>query len=544
MFQKILSVLPLFGSLQSNNTITLPTYGSFAGGLITQTLSGHDLSQPVQAWLGIPYSAPPVASSRFAPTTQPLAFPGVRNATRFGNICVQPSNFQSFPDLSGMGEDCLYMNVFRPADTKDRAKLPVLVWVHGGSFIYGSSLDFDGATFVASSVKPLIVVTFNYRLNSLGFLPSKLFKDHDLLNLGLRDQHALLKFVQKHIPAFGGDPGRVTVGGLSAGAHSAGFHYQHVEANGKPLLNGAIIQSGGPATRAFPNISYPLYQAQFEEYLSAVGCSRNSNDEKTLDCLRKVDIAVIERVSTKMWQDSEYSVTWPFQPVSEAPLVPQLPSRSWAQGKFNRVPLLTSFTTNEGAFYAPTNLSTTSEALAWIKRNSPFLTEADLHVITELYPSPSAPCSPYASSHFAAQYSRLVDIFSDMTYICAAQENAIRVSSASVPVYKMHFNTNNSRPAYRGIDHATDKKYAWADPSVQYPEVGRALHAYWASFVVSGDPNTHKLREAPAWPRYDKGGTELGVQLKMSHERTVVEKDTIRRAACEFWRARHERLTR
>ena len=136
------------------------------------------------------------------------------------------------------------------------------------------------------------------------------------MNLGLRDQYQVLKFVQKYIQYFGGDADRVTVGGLSAGAHAVGFHYQHVEESGKPLLSGAIFQSGGPATRAFPDITYPLYVEQFHEYLRGVGCYGEKRDEGLLKCLRSVDIEVINSISTKMWHDSEYHVIWPFQPVS------------------------------------------------------------------------------------------------------------------------------------------------------------------------------------------------------------------------------------
>lgn len=107
----------------------------------------------------------------------------------------------------------------------------------------------------------------------------------------------------------------------------------------------------------------------------------------------------------------------------------------------------------------------------------------------------------------------------------------------------MHFNANNSRPWYRGIDHATDRTYAWAEPETQFPGVGRWLHAYWASFVVAGDPNVYRLKDAGRWPKFDEGD-ELGVQLRMDVNRTEVERDVIRRTGCEFWRARHERLTR
>jgi acetylcholinesterase len=230
---------------------------------------------------------------------------------------------------------------------------------------------------------------------------------------------------------------------------------------------------------------------------------------------------------------------------SDAPMIFQLPSISWKEGRFNKIPLLTSFTNNEGNMYAPEDLTTNDEALEWVQTFAPGLDEIDLQIITELYPDPiTNPFSQYKDSPISPQFDRLGALYSDYSYICAAQENAIHVSQAEVPVWKMHFNTNNSRPYYRGIDHATDRTYAWNEPTVQFPAVGKALHAYWASFVVSGDPNEHKLEDATIWPRYEKGETKLGVQLRMDNNGSIVEKDTIRRAGCDFWRARHVKLTR
>jgi len=195
--------------------------------------------------------------------------------------------------------------------------------------------------------------------------------------------------------------------------------------------------------------------------------------------------------------------------------------------------------------YAPTNLSTNTEALDWMHTIAPGLTELDLHLLTELYPDPATdPLSPYQNSEIAPQFSRLGAMYSDYSYVCAAQENAIAVSATQTPVYKLHFNTNNTRPSHRGIDHATDRSYAWGEPTVQYPAVAQALHSYWASFVVSGDPNKYRKKGAEKWLGYMEGGTELGVQLRMDLDGSVIEKDSSRRVQCEFWRARHERLTR
>ncbi|KAI9737254.1 MAG: hypothetical protein M1818_005787 [Claussenomyces sp. TS43310] len=544
MLQRLLSILSLFTPFQNPihtpSVVHLPGYGAFSGRTISQTLSGSALPAPVHAWLGIDYGTQPQGPGRFAPVAPPAEFSGVKPAHEYGNICVQLNSAWIH-----MGEDCLSMNVFRPEDAGDAAKLPVLVWVHGGSFQSGSSRDFDGASFVASSRTPLMVVTFNYRLGSLGFLPSRLFEDHGLLNLGLQDQYALLKFVQKYISEFGGDPEKVTVGGLSAGAHAVGFHYQHIEEGGKPLLHQAIMQSGGPTARAFPNHTYPLYQQNYAEYLSAVGCSEIAGDSAVLACLREIDIKIIWNVGNRMFLRSMRNVTWPFQPVSGGPLIPQLGSTSYADGKFNKVPVLTSYSTNEGRAFTPHDLSTNDDVLEWISTIAPGLDQKDKEIITNLYPDPQTdPLSPYANSPLSPQYYRAAALYSDYSYICSAQENAVSISRVGVPVWKLHFDTNNSRPWYMGIPHAADMSYIWNEPKVQHPQVAHFYHAYYASFVAAGDPNAHQLRGSPAWTGYAEGGTHLGVQLRLSSHEAVMERDVCRRQACEFWRGIHEKLTR
>lgn len=144
------------------------------------------------------------------------------------------------------------------------------------------------------TIKPNVI-----QVNSWGFLPSPVFERQGLLNLGLRDQETLFKFVQKYISAFGGDASRVTIGGRSAGAHSVGIHLFHnynTTEGAAPLFSQALLQSGSVTARAFPNASYPLYQEQFSRYLGLTGCSAvaNSTDTEILGCLRSVPAAAIQ----------------------------------------------------------------------------------------------------------------------------------------------------------------------------------------------------------------------------------------------------------
>ncbi|KAF1849099.1 alpha/beta-hydrolase [Cucurbitaria berberidis CBS 394.84] len=538
-----LAILTSLTSVGASLQVTLPGYGSFVGTTVTQTLTKQLLPATVNAWLGIDYASQPVGERRFAPVGPPASFSGVKNASQYGLACTQdPANI-----VYKLDEACLSMNVFSPQNISSTAKLPVLIWVHGGSFVSGSARSFDGAAFAANAKEPIVVVTFNYRINSLGFLPSPVFERQGLLNLGLLDQELLFKFVQRYISAFGGDPARVTIGGRSAGAHSVGIHLFHnYNKTDSPLFSQAILQSGSVTARAFPNASYPLYQAQFSRYLGLVGCSgvANSTDTAILSCLRGAPISAIQNAGALLYAESEYAITWPFQPTLGGPLLEQAGSTSGINGQFFNIPTITTNVRDEAKYFTPGDIETNDRFLTYLKNLIPGLSTKDLSELEALYPDPAGDVNgPYANSPNTTQYDRLSAALSDFMYICAGQETAIRMSSAGAPVYKLHFTVNNTLPAWKGIPHTTDTKYTWAEPGgksgVQYPEVGKLLHGYFSDFVALGDPNAGNRTGVPKWPKYvdDNANGLPGLQLRMeAFGNSRVEGDAIRRKQCEWWR--------
>ncbi|GJC78212.1 lipase 2 [Colletotrichum liriopes] len=537
--------------LSSNGSLTahLPSYGSFAGTTLHTTTSGYPLAVPVDVWYGIDYAEQPKGDLRFSPVEWPSAFNGTRDAKSYGKVCIQePGNSNLVTYIKTeleYGEDCLNLNVYRPSGVSLDKKLPVLIWIHGGLYRNGAGIIFDGASFVAASPEPLIVVTFNYRLAALGFLASPAFSELGNVNLGLQDQHQLLRFVHRYVSSFGGDPERVTLGGKSAGAHSVGFHYQNPFAPGEELFHQAIFQSGGPTGRSFPNASDPVTVKQFEQFVERVGCQINDSAEAQLVCLRAVDVDLIEKTASGLLAEYRYNGTHPFQAVSNAAIIPRLPSETWELGLWNHIPALTSFITDEGSMYAPTNLTTDDEAWEWFSNLYPNLNESDRQIFNRLYPDPQTnPKSPYVDSRGqSAQFTRLSDAYADTTYISVAQEISSRLSAEGLPVWKMHWNTNNSISSYLGVSHGADVSYAWAEPATQYPEAGTVLARYYASFVVSGDPNSFKANYAVDWIRYEEPGSDgLGWQVRVNANGTRIEKDDIRREALEYWRANPDKL--
>ncbi|KAL1646098.1 hypothetical protein SLS58_003518 [Diplodia intermedia] len=558
--QHYLAAFATFSSLSAATPgVTLPGYGSFVGTTVGQTLTKKPLPAAVDAWLGIDYASQPVGEGRFAPVGPPAAFQGWRNASAYGYVCVQDPEEVSY----AQDEACLSMNVFRPQGISLDEKLPLLVWIHGGGFVGGSARSFDGASFVANSEAPVMVVTFNYRVNSLGFLPSPVFERLGLLNLGLLDQQRLLEFVQQYISYFGGDGSKVTIGGRSAGAHSVGIHLFHnynKTDGASPLFAQAILQSGGVTARAFPNASYPLYQAQFASYLALTGCgslANSSSDAAILACLRAAPIGAIEAASTLLFNASSYAITWPFQPTRGGPLLEQAGSTSGRNGQFFRVPAITTNVRDEAKYYSPGDLATDAHFAAFMRNLAPGLTDADVAALGALYPDPAGDVngtrSPYAHSPNATQYDRVSAALTDFMYACAGQETAVRMSSVSTndtapPVFKLNWVVNNTWPAWKGIPHTSDTKYTWAEPAgvretggVQYPDVGKLLHTYFADFVaLGGDPNAGRRDGLPYWPRYTDGWKEEGrpgLQLRMeAFGQSRVEGDAIRRTQCEWWR--------
>ncbi|KAF2137401.1 uncharacterized protein K452DRAFT_278649 [Aplosporella prunicola CBS 121167] len=569
-------------------TASLPAYGTFAGTTINATLKGDAFRSggAVEAWLGIPYASQPVGEDRFRPVGAPEAFVGTRGTKDYGRVCVQdPSSFHADEDYE-QGEDCLSVNVFRPVgaggneEGEEKELLPVLVWIHGGGFVSGSARSFDGATFVSEAVEGVVVVTFNYRLNSLGFLPSSLFERHDLLNLGLTDQRRLLAFVQRYIAAFGGDPARVTLGGRSAGAHSTGLHLYHNYGDAAGVGPGfaqAILQSGSATGRSFPGAEYPLYKQQFATFCQSVGCGALSSadddsdsgsadadaDAALLACLRAAPIDAIRAASSALFNASDYAITWPFQPTRGGPLLERAGSVSAANGTFYRLPMLTTNVPDEAKYYSPA-LATDAEFLAFLKNLIPGLSAQDLADLEELYPDPETnKDGPYVGSPNATQYDRVSAALTDYMYACAGVDQAVRLSAAGAPVWKALFATNNSFPAWEGVPHTADTKYTWNDPTVQYPEIGKLLHTYFANFVIHGDPNgpnaksagageggraggwrvgetaQQPLNASPVWPRFVDAleAGRPGLQLRIEpFGQTRVEGDARRRPQCEWWR--------
>lgn len=289
------------------------------------------------AFKGIPYAQPPVGDLRFAPPVAAEAWSGRLEATEFGNSCPQSgSAFNGFVD--SLDEDCLYLNVYTPEEAEG---LPVMVWIHGGAFITGSGGDsYEPSRLVAEDV---VVVTLNYRLGILGFMPADGLPEGSG-QYGLMDQQLALQWVQDTIEAFGGNPGNVTIFGESAGGHSVLSQLVSAGANtgSEGLFHKAIVQSGAYQPTQVPQsfgetmIGAPL--------VAALGCDSAAD---VTACLRDEDVTVEDILAAQdgLW----FNPTWGegILPHSIQAALTEQNGAAFPQA----IPVLTGHNLNEGRLF-------------------------------------------------------------------------------------------------------------------------------------------------------------------------------------------------
>ncbi|KAF6745942.1 Alpha/Beta hydrolase protein [Ephemerocybe angulata] len=251
------------------------------------TLVGRDVSGTVEFFGGVPFAEPPLGPLRFEPPVLRTQLPpGTRNASAYGKACVPSTVVIGEPPA--FSEDCLFINVYRPTGIASTAKLPVLFWVYGGGFGVGSSNKYDGKDIVSRSVErgtPIIYVNFNYRLGPLGFPQGQEADDRQALNLGVLDHIAALEWVQANIHYFGGDSGKVTIFGQSAGGILAGILFLDPQL-GK-LARAGIFESGvsNSDTSYAAARNEPVWKMFVEKVPS---CAAIASSGHTFPCLKNV----------------------------------------------------------------------------------------------------------------------------------------------------------------------------------------------------------------------------------------------------------------
>ncbi|KAH9369255.1 hypothetical protein HPB48_012331 [Haemaphysalis longicornis] len=342
-------ILLLSASCLSALAESVPTVRTESGLVSGQTLTVSE--RQVDAFYGIPYAEPPVDTLRFRKPVPVRRWNGTLRALTKPSPCAQTNHFHTvnvtlFYEINS--EDCLYLNVWRPsAPCKGalscRAKLPVVLFIHGGAFQWGDSAIFlhDGANFAALS--GLVFVSFNYRLNVFGFLSSG--TDQVPGNFGLWDQNLVLKWVRANIASFGGDPSQVTLLGQSAGAISAALHA--VSPHSEGLFKRIVMLSGSPLNSVFTVAAKGV--DSITSIARYVGCAswRTTDLDEVMDCLRRVDKQ--ELVGQLNGVDPRKTI---YAPISGDEYLPNDSSNlaSWL-GKIRSTEVMVGTMRNEGSLF-------------------------------------------------------------------------------------------------------------------------------------------------------------------------------------------------
>ncbi|XP_069689989.1 juvenile hormone esterase-like [Periplaneta americana] len=317
--------------------------GTARGALLT-SFAGKEFC----SYSGIPYATPPVGDLRFRAPEPALPWTGELNATKPGNSCMQ-----SLMSIYLGNEDCLYLNVHTPQVTESTSELlPVMVFIHGGGYTFGSGKPASyGPHFIID--KDVVMITINYRLGVFGFLSTG--DDAAPGNFGLKDQLEALRWIQKNIAAFGGDPNKVTIFGESAGSFSVHFHVLSQASKG--LFHAAIGESGSALMPMFLDTTHSSAVALKQG--EAVGCPTD-NTADLIDCLRKIDADTLMTNDPGMCPfeglECYYYEEWRVVTETQSDLNPEPfltapPQDIIRSGNFNKVPFVLGTNSEEAGFF-------------------------------------------------------------------------------------------------------------------------------------------------------------------------------------------------
>ena len=439
----------------------------------------------VAQFRGIPYAAPPVGELRWRPPQPHGKWTAVLDAVTFGDTCVQnqPGLFAR-PSLT---ENCLYLNVYAPdAYATKPERRPVMVWFYGGAMTAGESDDYDGTTLAKQG--DTVVVTVNFRVGTLGFFahPALDAEGHDVANYGTMDQQFALKWVQRNVARFGGDPKRVTIFGQSGGATAVMSNLVSPTAAG--LFQRAINESGTHITAT------PLAAAESrgQTLAAKAGCA---GADDVMKCMRA--LSPLQILSLGLPPVSYFIV--------DGHIITGDPYEQFRSGTFNRVPIMTGLVADEQAFFLPEISGGPPVPLTVSDFNEYVSTfgAANTDAIHTAYPLASY-ASPSLAEIAVAQGSKA----------CIAR-TFDREWSQYVPVYAYQFDDETAPSYFPPVSyptrafHTSELLYIFplfrGGQGTAHPlnavqgQLSDQMVAYWTSFARTGNPNT---ATAPRWQRY------------------------------------------
>ncbi|KAJ6484385.1 extracellular triacylglycerol lipase precursor [Mycena vitilis] len=497
---------------------------------------------------GIPYAEPPVGSLRLKPPV-PLGDLGSStfNASQYGSICLQPGKPSA--------EDCLTINIFRPAGLNTTDALPVMAFIHGGGYNAGGSASYNATAIVAQSIArgtPIVYASFNYRLGALGFPTGREASANGALNLALKDQLLALQWIQDNIATFNGDESKVTLFGESAGAMLMGALY--FQPNLQNLVRAAIFESGSAASVTVLEPS--TRQADWDNFVDAVpGCGGCKDDAFT--CLRDVNSSVL--VAAMASASAQSHEVYPWAGVIDGPggLIPELPSVLMAKGQFARVPFIAGSNLDEGTYFTTPLVNSTAFIESYLIANYTTSTtsaselQTAIEQLLQLYPDVPALGSPFNTGNetfgLSSQFKRFSAIMGDLWIQSPRRAWMQAADNFGVKTFGYLFTDPGAVPIAPpilgltahdalGVAHTAELIYLYGlekpfGLSPAASALGTQMIDYWVSYATSLNPNDGLGSARPAWSQYSSSNKTI---LELTSVNMSMIPDTYRAEQIDF----------
>ncbi|XP_062621286.1 acetylcholinesterase-like [Saccostrea cucullata] len=510
----------------------------------------------IMKFLNIPYAMPPVDELRFAKPKPYGAWNETRNGTILGPVCMQ---LLDDPNFGGkVSEDCLNLNIYIPYPLKHAHKRAVMIWIHGGGYIFGYGSYYDGSMLALSG--DVIVVTLNYRLGIFGFY--SLDKVFIKGNYGLWDQMLAIQWVKDNIEDYGGNPEKITLFGESAGGFSVGL--LSLIPKNKGLFHRIILQSG----TANSPLAIGSTRQSSEIITDKVGCNMNTNPELVLKCMRNLPVDSIKHAVSDFAKGSLSSIhrliTNVFTPVVDGELFKMSPNKMFKSPLseeymfFKSLDVMVGNCDMEGSLYLETFDVLTAYGLNMtegIPRDF-FCNHLIPTAVTDHFNGKlsvmNAMCKEYGGNdNITLQSLSVLHWYSDLFFIAPSLSTLFTHSSGNTTNSKRYqFILTEGLPVfmgspppswYKGSAHTTDLMFlffvenlTFVDPNSKYKtkdsdlKLSAIMRKYWSNFAKTGDPNYDNL---PEWPPFDSS-TQAYVQLSGAG---VTSRIKYRKQEMDFW---------